>query len=155
MSRSYMAMLGVAAAVAAAPMTAAPTPAAASQWGCEVLLCLASPESPTQYAECVPPITRLWRHLAAGGSFPSCDFVDAGAVDVRRGVERYLPCEDGFVFDRDDGRDGTGVAQCRSTTQSQVGRDHVGYESYRAQRRADPNWIELVIGGVSYGRHYF
>lgn len=49
---------------------AAPQPAYASDWGCQVVLCLATPGSPTKYAECVPPITKLWNALAMGGGLP-------------------------------------------------------------------------------------
>ncbi|CCA89797.1 hypothetical protein [Novosphingobium sp. PP1Y] len=61
-------------ALAASGVLAASVPqdAHASTWGCQVILCLATPGSPTTYAECVPPITRLWKALAMGGSFPSC-----------------------------------------------------------------------------------
>lgn len=44
----------------------------AQDWGCQVLLCLANPGSPTQYAECVPPISRLWDALRRGNAFPTC-----------------------------------------------------------------------------------
>ena len=47
-------------------------PAAASDWGCQVLLCLATPGPPTTYAACVPPITKLWSALARGDDFPTC-----------------------------------------------------------------------------------
>jgi hypothetical protein len=47
-------------------------PACASDWGCQVLLCLSNPGGPTQYAACVPPITKLWDELASGHAFPSC-----------------------------------------------------------------------------------
>jgi hypothetical protein len=40
--------------------------------GLQVVLCLATPGSPTKYAQCVPPITKLWNVLAMGGSFPTC-----------------------------------------------------------------------------------
>ena len=43
-----------------------------NDWGCEVLLCLANPGSPTEFAECVDPIEKLWEHLAKGRSFPKC-----------------------------------------------------------------------------------
>ncbi|MGV7193565.1 hypothetical protein [Xanthomonas axonopodis] len=43
-----------------------------SDWGCEVLLCLANPGSPTEFAECVAPIEKLWKELAKGRSFPKC-----------------------------------------------------------------------------------
>ena len=38
--------------------------AQASDYGCRVLLCLANPAGPTAIAQCVPPITQLWRDLA-------------------------------------------------------------------------------------------
>lgn len=47
---------------------AMPQKAHASDWGCQVILCLATPGSPTKYAACVPPILKLWRSL----SFPTC-----------------------------------------------------------------------------------
>nr|WP_149683155.1 hypothetical protein [Sphingomonas carotinifaciens] len=51
---------------------AMPQSARASDWGCQVILCLATPGSPTTYPACVPPITKLWQHLATGGVFPTC-----------------------------------------------------------------------------------
>src|SRR3546814_19026655 len=50
------------------------TPAVASDntWACEVVLCISNPGGPTQYPACVPPITKLWRVQALGGSFPTC-----------------------------------------------------------------------------------
>ncbi len=128
-------------------------PAKASEWGCKVLLCLASPGSPTQYSACVPPIKKLWKHLAAGRSFPSCDFVEAN-TSVARGYERYLPCRDGFVFIRGDRRDGEADI-CRSTTRTHVGRDGSTYQKYSAIRRPKPRWIELTVDGRRYGRHYY
>lgn len=69
----YPNLLGGLGLVAAGTLaTAAPQEAHASTWGCQVILCLATPGSPTTYAECVPPITKLWKTLAFGGSFPSC-----------------------------------------------------------------------------------
>ncbi|WP_454887798.1 hypothetical protein [Sphingomonas oryzagri] len=47
-------------------------PAVASDWGCQVLLCLSNPGGPTQYAACVPPVTKLWQALATGHPFPTC-----------------------------------------------------------------------------------
>lgn len=40
--------------------------ARADDWGCQVILCLSNPGGPTQYAECRPPIEKLWRVLAKG-----------------------------------------------------------------------------------------
>lgn len=46
---------------------------AKSDYGCEVLLCLADPRGPRTEAPCVPPINRLMRDLAKGRSFPTCN----------------------------------------------------------------------------------
>jgi len=56
-------------------LACAHTPAAADDWGCEVLLCLANPAGPMAVSQCVPPIRKLWRHLARGRAFPSCAMV--------------------------------------------------------------------------------
>lgn len=53
-----------------------PQVAHASTYGCQVLLCLANPGGPTQYSECVPPITRLWDDLDHLRPFPTCDQSD-------------------------------------------------------------------------------
>jgi hypothetical protein len=71
--------------------------AAADQWGCEVLLCLSNPAGPTAVAECKPPIHRLWRHLAHGHAFPTCDMARGsnGASYARQGFSYYDPCPAG------------------------------------------------------------
>lgn len=69
---------------------AVPQPAYASDWGCQVVLCLATPGSPTQYAECVAPITELWTVLATGGSFPTCTEGGVGTSTSK--------IEDGYVL---------------------------------------------------------
>lgn len=61
--------------------TLAPAPALASDFGCQVLLCLSNPGGPTQYSQCVPPISKLWRQLAQGKAFPSC--TAAGVVRTK------------------------------------------------------------------------
>jgi hypothetical protein len=45
---------------------------ARSDYGCEVLLCLANPQGPRAVSQCVPPINRLMRDLARGRGFPTC-----------------------------------------------------------------------------------
>ena len=47
-------------------------PVHASNWGCEVLLCLSNPGGATQFPQCVPSITKLWSDLAMGKAFPTC-----------------------------------------------------------------------------------
>lgn len=66
---------------------AVPQPAYASDWGCQVVLCLATPGSPTKYAECVPPITKLWNALAIGGSFPTCTGVGIKTKKAKHGYD--------------------------------------------------------------------
>lgn len=48
------------------PYLTSPGRAQANDWGCEVILCLSNPGGPTQFAECRPPIQKLWRELAEG-----------------------------------------------------------------------------------------
>jgi hypothetical protein len=45
------------------------------EWACKVVMCMASPGGPTQFAECVDPIRKLQRQLAKGKPFPVCRFV--------------------------------------------------------------------------------
>ena len=74
---------------------AAPQAAYASDWGCQVVLCLATPGSPTQYAECVPPITKLWNALAIGGSFPTCTGVGIETKKAKHGYDLTVTQADG------------------------------------------------------------
>lgn len=60
----------------------APEKAKADDWGCQVMLCLASPGSPTMFSECIPPITKLWDVLDHGGGFPSCSGGGVGRITV-------------------------------------------------------------------------
>ncbi|WP_408914468.1 hypothetical protein [Brucella pseudogrignonensis] len=69
----------------------------AGDWGCKVLLCLANPGSPTEYAECVPPITKLYKQLARGGGFPTCSGADFSTS--HEGVEPF-ECPDNFELVR-------------------------------------------------------
>lgn len=81
------------AALALACMSA--TAAHADDYGCQVLLCLANPGGPTQFAECVPPIERLWSDLLAipPRPFPTCLMAGsdnrAGATSIVRGYCKY------------------------------------------------------------------
>jgi hypothetical protein len=75
-------------------------PTYASDWGCQVLLCLSNPAGATAVKECVPPIKKLYRHLAKGRAFPSCTFADgsdsaAGGHYARRSYSHYDLCPAG------------------------------------------------------------
>lgn len=56
-----------------------PSLAHADDWGCQVILCLSNPGGPEQYAQCVPPVEKLWRALRHGDPFPTCDFGAGGS----------------------------------------------------------------------------
>lgn len=54
------------------------TQSKASNWGCEVLLCLAA--SGGSPSECKPPLKKLFKKLALGASFPTCEFKNASGA---------------------------------------------------------------------------
>ena len=84
-------------ALLGAGFVAAPHPAFASDWGCQVVLCLATPGSPTKYAQCVPPITKLWRVLSSGGSFPSRTGTGMKSSKTKHGYNLTVTRSDGSV----------------------------------------------------------
>ena len=77
---------------------AVPAPASASDWGCQVVLCLATPGSPTTYAACVPPITKLWNVLALGGSFPTRTGIGIRTRSVKHGYDLTITQTDGSTL---------------------------------------------------------
>ena len=140
------------------------TPAAASDWGCEVLLCLSNPGGPMQFAACVPPITRLYDVLRSGGSFPTCTGVGFSSSMPR--VEPYR-CEDGSVLTRIEG-EGTDRLTCRSVERHEVTLDKctgshrsetakmlfrggevvcMDYADTRPEKRDQPNYVDVTIEG--------
>lgn len=125
--------------------------ARADDWGCTVLLCLANPGGPTQYAACVPPVTRLWSHLKRGGAFPTCS--GAGSSTSPIGYDPYEPCEDGYVL-RELGRDGASQPACVSSKPVRnCDRADDACEPHDVQavrHRAQPNFIDVTgSDGVS------
>lgn len=90
-------MAGLAFPLAGLVAVATPQPALASDWGCQVVLCLATPGSPTTYAECVPPITRLWQALALGGSFPTCTGIGIRTRETKHGYDLTVTRSDGVT----------------------------------------------------------
>lgn len=54
-------------------LSAAPLVAHADDWACEVVLCLANPAGAMAVSQCVPPIKKLYRELAKGHAFPTCN----------------------------------------------------------------------------------
>jgi hypothetical protein len=154
--------------------------ARADDWGCQVILCLSNPGGPTQYAECRPPIQKLWSELAKGHSFPTCSGV--GFHSSRPGYEPYY-CDTGYrlsgsfgprgqeatcvstsvqpvnsslcAFDRDSG--GNSSASVLSPHwQRQAGRlQCVGYPIARPNVRSQPHYVDVTIDGVGQQRVWY
>jgi hypothetical protein len=59
--------------LAVAVLGLAPLAAHADDWACEVVLCLANPAGAMAVSQCVPPIKKLYKELAKGHAFPTCN----------------------------------------------------------------------------------
>jgi hypothetical protein len=154
--------------------------ARAEDWGCRVILCLSNPGGPTQYAECRPPIQKLWRELAKGHSFPTCSGV--GFHSSRPGYEPYY-CDAGYRLKGDDGSHGRQVT-CVATLpqpvsnalcsndgndfgrnnnsvlsphwQRQDGRRQcMGYPIVRPNVRPQPHYVDVTIDGAAMQRVWY
>jgi hypothetical protein len=152
----------------------------ADDWGCQVILCLSNPGGPTQYAECRPPIQKLWGELAEGHSFPTCSGV--GFHSSRPGYEPYY-CDAGYRLSGSYGPRGE-QATCVSTSLQPVAdslcsydRDNYGSDSSlvlspRWQReggrlqcigyriappnaRSQPHYVDVTIDGVAQQRVWY
>lgn len=119
--------------------------ARADDWGCTVLLCLANPGGPTQYAACVPPVTRLWQHLKRGGGFPTCSAAGSSTSPV--GYDPYEPCQDGYVL-RELGRDGSAQPACVSSKPvrecDRTDDTCQPHDIQAVRHRAQPNFIDVT-----------
>jgi len=153
--------------------------ARAAEWGCQVILCLSNPGGPTQYAECRPPIQKLWSELAKGHSFPTCSGV--GFHSSRPGYEPYY-CDAGYRLSGSYGLRGQ-EATCVSTSLQHVSsslcsydRDNhgransvlsprwqreggrlqcVGYPIARPNRRPQSHYVDVIIDGVGQQRVWY
>lgn len=130
--------------------------ARADDWGCQVILCLSNPGGPTQYAECRPPIQKLWRALAKGHSFPTCSGV--GFHSSRPGYEPYY-CDDGFRLTGSFGRandDGASGPVLSARWQRQDGHlQCMAYPIMRPKVRSQPHYIDVTIEGVGEQRVWY
>ncbi|WP_236775557.1 hypothetical protein, partial [Agrobacterium tumefaciens] len=135
---------------------------------------------PTQYAECRPPIEKLWSWLARGHSFPTCSGV--GFQSSRPRYEPYY-CNPGYRLSAGYGPQGSD-ATCISTSLQAVSdsfcqrdRDDGGWNNgsvmsprwqkengryqcmaYTAARplvREKPRYIDVTIDGVGKQRVWF
>lgn len=93
--------LVLAGAVASASCTSLPSVTYASEWGCQVLLCLSGDWQGTP--SCHPPIEKLIAAMKRPGfSWPTCPQANSGAAKY----QRYEDCASGFtatdtISDRD------------------------------------------------------
>lgn len=146
--------------------------ARADDWGCQVLLCLSNPGGPMQFAECVPPVQRLWNELARGRPFPTCSGVGFQASGP--GYEPYS-CEAGYRLTARFGSQGQEAAcvsgsrqavdssQCAASAgdgtprwvstggQSQC----MAYVTMPPTLRPQPNFVDVTIDGVGTQRVWF
>lgn len=148
--------------------------ARADDWGCQVILCLSNPGGPTQYAECRPPIQKLWRELAKGHSFPACSGV--GFRASRPGYEPYF-CNDGYRLATRYGDHGL-EASCISTTPQTVSHDECTsnnggrttpaywrwsegsavcqrYVTTSPNVRPQPHYVDVTIEGIGKQRVWY
>ena len=147
--------------------------ARADEWGCQVILCLSNPGGPTQYAECRPPIEKLWHELAKGHSFPPCS-----GVGFQASRPRYEPyyCNDGYRLTTRYGDRGL-EASCVSNRPQTVPTDECysnndritsatwrrregptecrRYVTTRPHVRPQPHYIDLTINGVGKQRVWY
>ena len=154
--------------------------ARADDWGCQVILCLSNPGGPMQYAQCRPPVQKLWSWLARGKSFPTCSGV--GFQSTRPRYEPYY-CENGYhlvVSFADRNRKASCVSTSRQVVKNSLCRHDrdmplsyierlasarwqleggqrqcVGYATARPLVREQPNYIDVTIEGVGKQRVWF
>lgn len=79
------------------------TAAQADEWGCQVLLCLSNPNGPMAVAECVPPISRLFHHLAKGGGMPTCEQSGSSRAWAQGASKGW--CPQGYLLPHPDIKD--------------------------------------------------
>lgn len=150
-------LLIVAGLLSAAVMTT--TPAKASDWGCEVLLCAAS-QNPSWHSvqQCLPPMHRLISEMRRPGfSWPTCP----GAGTGRPGFERHEECPEGWQPAMDPGADrSNGQNHCSRTVNTCGGqfshRDDCQQVEYQPRPvRADPYYFDIQQAEGGTIRHWF
>lgn len=132
-------------------LVAAPQ-ARADTWGCEVLLCLSNPAGPMAVAQCVPPISRLYRAIFRWrpDPFPTCTM--SNGSDSSSGGNYAYVAPPSF-YDACP----AGTTAVEAGTYAAVGRALTP-----AERAAMPRWNSQsftmttgVIAGTGEGASYF
>lgn len=147
---------------------ALPSVGSASEFGCQVFLCLGSKG---KVSECDPILNKLYKSLAKGKPWPTCEEAEESGGQLVRGVEYYEPCAAGYdMLEYRGGEDGS-YYPIAPSSQGGWGNDRVCqklagyqkdsegyeypvYEVYPAQRRAEPYWAEISVDGYT-NRTYF
>jgi hypothetical protein len=133
--------------------------AAASEWGCEVLLCASSSNPPWRgVPACHPPMYRLISAMEGWGfSWPTCPEAGTG----KPGYEAYEECPAGWSVGSSNqvrgARNGDLCVQIRNTCSSGFGRRDgcVQTVSMPRQRREDPYYFDIKHEDGNLARHWF
>lgn len=159
--RALMPCLGL----LAVALADSPRDAAASDWGCQVLLCASSSDPSWQeVAACHPPMERLIEAMSRPGfSWPACPEAGTGTP----GYERYADCPEGWTPTIDPGRDHGGeFSYCARKSTSCAG-SH-GYipvrdrgscsaaETRSRPMRSEPYYFDIMDDNAgTLTRHWF
>lgn len=149
----------IAAFIAAAAWIGFPDRAAASHWGCEVLLCASSSNPSWQDVKaCHPPMNRLISAMRRPGfSWPTCPEAGTG----RPGYEAYGDCPAGWTIGHSShkrGRDQSDLCvQTRNNCPSGIRRQDDCLETDTIPRppRADPYFFDIRHKDGAVTRHWF
>ena len=129
-----------------------PLKAHADTWGCEVLLCLSNPAGPMAVAQCVPPITRLYRAIFKWrpDPFPTC-LMSNGADSSSNGNYAYVAPPSYY----DACPEGTSAVS--DGTYAAVGRTTTPAEQASMPSWAPRNFIMTSghIRGIGEGSNYY
>ena len=141
---------------------------AADDFGCKVLLCLASPGGAMQYEECRPTIRKLYRMLYKRKPFPSCEMANSEGISVKQGVEPWVECKEGYesASEQQEGEYYRQARVCRiflGYKEVIVWEDRGGkriekvpvYDTYLQQRRSEPFYVEVHLQGYPAGQRFY
>lgn len=148
-----------------------PSVSHASDWGCTVLLCLAG--NWKNISECRGPVQDLFRHLARGHTFPSCDMSDGNDSArnyTQQGRDHVIDCPQNTNLVKSEfGVIGGGYGspswykECRTKdkicrTVNEYGYIHqvCEYQTiYQRELREEPNWIDIYVDGNFHQRTWW
>lgn len=152
-------LISIAVALSAVPWISSIDHAAASEWGCEVLLC-ASSSNPAWRGvpACHPPMYRLISAMGKWGfSWPTCPEAGTG----RPGYEAYGECPDGWNVGSSNHDQGGGQSdlcvQVRNICPAGFGGGEGCEETITMPRplREDPYYFDIRHDDGNVTRHWF